>query len=453
MENPTAGHRRDRRFVQQALLGLGLKLIAIVSSLFTMPLMLNRLGKEELGIWLVILSIYQWITFLDLGIAAGARNQIARAIASRDRGSVRIAVTTGLYYTLISTVVLSATCAIALFFLPITEYLETFSFNGIKIGNSVWIVAMGSCAALAFGYVQIIYAADQRSSASSLFSALSNLIFMIFLLRWPQITLDKLDSISLFYLLAILMANLFLIANLRIRQPDLFPHCTAVDRSLRTNILGFGIRIFVIQIAAMIVFTTSRLMASTLVDPASVVTYDAGFKLFSVITMVHSLVMSTIWSSFTNAHALDDWHWISTRLRWLMIANIPIIIMSIILAIVCPFIIERWMTQDQVGDWQLYFSFALLTAITTWSNIFAYFLNGIGDTAVQLRTSLVALIVHLPACYLFASLLHLGLVGINIATTISIGIFTVVGPVYVRRLTKLNVTRLGAGNSSTQAID
>jgi Na+-driven multidrug efflux pump len=119
------------------------------------------------------------------------------------------------------------------------------------------------------------------------------------------------------------------------------------------------------------------------------------------------------------------------QLQWL---TLPVLLGSVMLAMRAPWVIQHWMTRAQVGSHGLYLTFAILTTVSTWSNVFAYFLNAIGDTALQLRTSLLALAVHFPCCYLFTKVLGLGLTGINLGTLVSLGFFAVAGPLHVWQL-------------------
>lgn len=425
---------RDHKIIRQTLLGLGLRFLAVGSSFLMMPFMLERLGPVQLGVWLVLLSVFQWITFFDIGVAAGARNEMARAFASKDADRIRQAIASGLFYTVVISLVLAIACVAIGAFTPVISFLERVPFHGHTTGYALWIVALGSCAAFALNFVQMIYAAEQRTSAVSYFSASANIIFLGLVYWWPLTMFDHLTQISSLYLIGMATANLSLVLWYFRGRLEFVPRVKDIQSEMRKRILGFGIRIFIIQIAALVVFTTSRILVSSFLEPSAVVVYDAAFKLFSVITMLHSLLMANFWSSFTEAHAVGDWEWIRRRVKLLQLLTVPILVANLLLAMISPWIIEHWMTHEQVGPMGLYVSFALMSSLSAWSNVFAYFLNGIGDTKVQLRTSLAALVVHIPSCYLFANVLGLGLTGINLGTIVSIAFFAVAGPIYVWQL-------------------
>lgn len=425
---------RDRKIIRHTILGIALRLVAIAGTFLVMPIMLDRLGPTELGIWLVLLSVFQWITFFDLGVAAGARNEMARAFACREACRIRQAIATGLFYTVAVSSILAMSCVIVGLFTPAVTLLERVAFHGRSTGVAVWIVALGSCGAFVLNFIQMVYAAEQRASAVSYFSAVSNLLFLLLVYWWPLENLDRLNQISSLYLFSMAAANLSLVLWFFRGRSEIWPSVRDIQPEMRQRILGFGIRIFMIQIAAMVVLTTARALVSSFLEPADVVIYDAAFKLFAIITMLHSLLMTTFWSSFTEAHNLGDWTWLSSRVRQLQWLTLAVLLGSAVIAMLSPWIIQYWLTKDQVGSIGLYISFAILTTITTWSNVFAYFLNGIGDTKLQLWTSLLALAIHFPSCYLFTEILGLGLTGINLGTIVSLSLFAISGPIYVWRL-------------------
>lgn len=281
---------RDRRILRHTILGIILRLVAVAGTFLSMPIMLDRLGPMELGIWLVLLSVFQWITFFDLGVAAGARNEMTRAFTSGESSRIRQAIATGLFYTVIVSSILAIGCVILGMFTPAISFLERIPFHGRGTGIAIWIVALGSCGAFVLNFIQIVYAAEQRASAVSYSAAVSNLLFLLLVYLWPFGNIEQLNQISSLYLISIAVANLSLVLWFFRGRSEILPSVSDIQPEMCQRILGFGIRIFIIQIAAMIVFTTARVLVSIFLTPADVVIYDAAFKLFAVITMLHSLL-------------------------------------------------------------------------------------------------------------------------------------------------------------------
>ncbi len=429
-----AAPSRTRRLLQQTGIGLLLRIGALGATFVAAPLMLHLLGSSRMGVWLVLQSVFQWMTMFDLGIAAGARNEIARSAAVSDRAGVRRAVSTGWYYTVMLALgIVFVACAI-LALPPVIPWIERTAFAATPTGLALWLVVTGACASFALSYIQSVFAALEQPVAFSAFSLLSNLLFLAGLGLATAWALDSVTSVSAIYVAAMLLANGYLIRRFKVTHPDLTPTVESIDRTARSAILGFGIRLFVIQIAAVIIFTTSRVMVSTLLGPEQVVAYDAAFKLFAVPIMIHTLVMSSYWSSFTQALTKRELAWVTGSLRRLELLMLPLAVGCGIIAIACPTVISHWLGEAQVVDLSFYALFAVMTVLSCWSNIHAYFLNGAGDVKVQLPSALAAAVINIPATYFFTVTLKMGLSGIVLGTICSLSLFSVLGPIRTRQV-------------------
>jgi O-antigen/teichoic acid export membrane protein len=283
-------------------------------------------------------------------------------------------------------------------------------------------------------YIQPVFAAFQRASALSMFSFAVSILFLVFLVLAPATQENGLFHVGVLYLAAMLVAHFCLIILFFVQHPQARFRFAEIDHRLRSNIVGFGMRLFVIQIAAMVIFTLSRLLVSLFFGAAAVVVYDGGFRIFSVVSMVHTLVMSTLWSSFTHAYEQADWAWIRRTMVRLRMLMVPLMLGCAVLAALAPWLVAHWLGRQQVGAPGLYAWFAAITILGCWSNIFAYFLNGIGDVSVQFYSAIAAALINVPASYFFAVTLSMGISGILAGTFVSLSVFSLLGPWQVARI-------------------
>lgn len=425
---------RTRRILLQSGVGLVSRLGAVAATLAATPLMLALLGEKQLGAWLVLLSVFQWVTMFDLGIAAGARNEIARAVAVCDELRVRQTVTTGWLYVAVISLMLFMVAAGILALTPLSDWLEQRVFKGVDITITLWLIVGGACITFALNFVQSAFAAMERASAFSLFSLVVNVGFLLLLVLAHFWSINSMASIAIMYFVAMLCGNVWLILQFRRSFPQFIPDRHSVDHTLSGIIVNFGLRLFIIQLAALVIFTTSRLLTSAWLGPESVVIYDAGLKVFTIVTMVHSLLMSTIWSSFTQAFERREFTWIRQTLRRLAVLMVPLIVACVVLAIYSPGIVRLWLGDAQVGSSSLYALLAATTILSCWSNIYAYLLNGVGETRMQLISAVISGVINIPSTYLFTVTLGFGLTGIVLGTLVSLLPFSILGPYSVRKL-------------------
>lgn len=433
-EKPSSSTSRSRKIILQSGIGLVSRVGAIAATLAATPLMLTMLGGQQLGAWLVLLSVFQWITMFDLGIAAGARNEIARSVAVNDELRVRQAITTGWFYVATISLVLFMVGAGILALTPLSDWLGKRVFNGVDVTTTLWLILGGACITFALNFVQSAYAAMEKASAFSVFSLVVNVGFLLLLVLAHFWAINSMESIAIMYVVAMLCGNAWLILQFRRNFPQYMPDRHSVNNALRGVIVKFGVRLFIVQLAALVIFTTSRLLASAWLGPESVVIYDAGYKVFSIVTMVHTLLMTTIWSSFTQAFERREFAWIRQTLRRLTFLMLPLVIACVVLAACSPSIIRHWLGNAQVGSISFYALLAATTILSCWSNIYAYLLNGVGDTRVQMRSAIFAGVINIPVTYYFTLTLELGLTGIVLGTLLSLLPFSILGPYAVRQL-------------------
>ena len=435
IEAPTT---RTRKILLQTGFGLIAKFGAFVATLLAMPLMLNLLGAKELGTWLVLLSVFQWITMFDLGLSAGARNEIARAVAVHDELRVRQAITTGWLYVFIVSITLFLIGATILYLTQLPEWLAQQVFGGIEIESTLWIILAGACAAFALNFIQSTFAALEKASAFSMYALLTNVMVVLFLVLAIALSVNGMEYIAIINIISMFFANTWLILQFKSGFPQYFPSVKAVNHKLSGAIIKFGLRIFVLQITTLIIFASSRMMASAWLGPESVVVLDAAFRVFSIVIISHTLLMTTIWSSFTQAFERKEFLWIRKTLRRLIQLMFPLSAACILLAVSSPFIVRYWLGDAQVGLTSFYILLALTTFLTCWSNIFAFFLNSIGDTRIQIISAIFSAAIFIPVSYLFTQILNMGLSGVVLGTLVSLVPFSILGPYVVSKLLNIH---------------
>lgn len=423
---------RNRRVLANVAGGLLARVCALILQFYSTRLMLQLMGVDSLGIWLVVLGILQWVTYFDFGIGYGARNELARNLASSDTEAAARTIATGYLYCLYVAVVLGLISGV-LILTPLNSWLTATVFSGHDMGQVLLLCLLAFLLNFVLSFVLQIYAALEQGAAASINSLLVNLLLVLALWCLP----DKqagIDKVALVYCVAMTFPSVLLSGWLFFRFPALRPRRPAVDHGLRPIILNVGLRLFVIQLCALVIFATDRLIVSAIIGPQAVVVYDAAFKIFGLLTMVHGLIMGVLWSSFTHAHAQGDWLWIRQvlhRLQWL---TLPLALASFLLALSSPWLVRAWLGEVAVGSALLYAGFAIYALLSCWSNIWAYFLNGIGETRAQMYSGLCAAAVNIPLAWLFSNGLGFGEAGVIWATVVSLIFFSVIGPLEAARV-------------------
>lgn len=80
---------KETKFLKSISINGLLKPLSMIVSLAYTPILLRFLGDEQYGVWSTMLSVMNWITIFDFGIAGGYRNLLSVKIAQKDDQGIR----------------------------------------------------------------------------------------------------------------------------------------------------------------------------------------------------------------------------------------------------------------------------------------------------------------------------------------------------------------------------
>lgn len=137
--------------------------------------------------------------------------------------------------------------------------------------------------------------------------------------------------------------------------------------------------------------------------------------------------MAPLWSAYSDAYHRGDIEWIKKTIKNQLKIYLLIILSTGLLVFLAQPIIHLWIGKDFIVDNMLIIAMALFILVSTWSNIFSYFVNATDNLNVQINTSIVAIIVNIPLSIIFVRFLEMGVYGIVFATCISLSFFAIFG--------------------------
>jgi O-antigen/teichoic acid export membrane protein len=112
---------------------------------------------------------------------------------------------------------------------------------------------------------------------------------------------------------------------------------------------------------------------------------------------------------------------------------------SIFLVIFHQGILDVWVGDNKVvPGWLLTVLMALYAFILNYSNIYSYYLNGIGQIKFQSIIAVIQAIIIIPVCLALTSVFHMGLSGIILGMIISMLPFAALGPAIANKNLKVS---------------
>jgi len=432
----TIANARSHNYLKQLKGSVLYKLGAILATFLAMPIMIKYMGVEQFGVWATMLTLITWVMLFDLGIGNGLKNKVSESLAQDLPHDAAGYITTA--YGLIGVVsfLLFTVFLIASMWIPWQSVFNTQSISEITLKNSVITLSFFIFFNFWISLVNQVYHGLQKSSMVVLGQFISNALALLFVFILFKFTESSILLMVWAYGLALVSANVLLSINVFKTHKELKPNFDLFDKQKISPLLSLGVKFFIIQLAVLVIFMTDKIIITQVLGPEYVTPYEVLFKLFSVITIVHSIILAPLWPAYSDAYARGDFDWIRMAMTKQLKIALVLIAGAFVLVLIGPTIVQIWIGGDVNPTYSLYLLFALFIVVSVWNNVFAYFVNAVNVLNVQLNTAIVAALINIPLSVFLVKYLELGLQGIVLATILSLSIYALFGPIQVCRLLK-----------------
>lgn len=415
------GHERSVKTKKNIFTSILIKCVSIAISFLLIPLALNYLNPVKYGIWLTLTSVIGWFAFFDLGLGNGLRNKLAEALAKDDKELARTYIST-------SYAIMSLTIGIVyLLFVLIFPFINwSFILNtppdmNEEINRLIFIVFSFFCLQFIIKLISMILKADQRSAISGGINTFASLLSLIIVFILTKTTHGSLLWLSI----GISAANLIspLIATLWYFGTDykhLVPSIKYVKLSSAKDLMGLGFLFFIMQFAALILFSTDSFIIDQLYGPEEVTPYNIAFKYFSIVTMGFAIVTTPFWTAYTDAYHKQDFAWIRRITRKLTMFWVVLVFGVIGMLLFADTFYEVWIGNKIKIPFLLSVTMACWVLIASWTSLFGNFLSGVGKVRLSLYHSFAMIVINIPLSIFLAKYLNLGSAGVIIGTCICV---------------------------------
>ncbi len=422
----SANSARSQNVLKNVLLSFVVKGGNILVGFILVPLTLNYISPVEYGIWLTISSIVGWMYFFDIGMGNGLRNKLAEvyALGNYDEGRRYVSST----YMMLAgiSVVLIILLAVLVPLIDWKVFLNVPNSVSINISIALLIVCLTFCVQFIVQLINTVLMAVHEPAKAGFISfvgQLSVLVVVYFLTRTTKGNFILL--VSVLTVVPVIVMLLFSIYLYKSKLRFISPSLKYVNSSYARKVLSGGGSFLVIQVGALVLFQTSNIIISKFVGPLSVTEFNIAYKLFSVLIMAFTIVMTPYWSAFTDAYVKKDVKWMghqvkTTRFIWLFIS----FIVTPILLFVAPSLLKIWIGDSVQISKKMMIAMAFYTVGYIGMSLNSYILNGIGKIKIQKYLYIIVCVVNIPFSIMMAK--RIGGVGVVFSNTILIVIMFVI---------------------------
>ena len=428
------GSQRSLQAKKHILYSFFLQGTSILIGLLFVPLLLHYLDAERYGIWLTLTSIVGWFTFFDAGLGNGLRNRLTEALAIGDHQLAREYVSTT--YAIISGIFIGV---LILFYCvnPLLHWsaiLNTTRVPEHELSLLALFVFTFFLLRFIFNLIGIILMADQKPALNNAFNPISSIISISIIYILSLTTKGALVTMGL--VLSIVPVIVLSVATLilfRTRYKFLRPGIKFIKWQHAHSLLGLGVKFFMIQVASIILFTTSNIIITQVLGADQVAIYNIAFKYFQVPVMLYAIIMTPIWSAVTDAYTRKDYKWLKNTLSKLNKFSVLVFVGIILMLLLSPYVYKYWLGKNIAIPFVVSATMALYAIINVFLSPYSQFINGMGKLFLSSRLVIFIFIFYIPLAILLAKS-PLQLAGVMLATCIinSIGI-----PIQIYQTNKL----------------
>ncbi|KYP13048.1 oligosaccharide flippase family protein [Flavihumibacter sp. CACIAM 22H1] len=412
---------------------------SVFISLLLVPLTIKYVNATQYGIWLALSSIIAWFSFFDIGLGNGLKNKLAEALAKDNKELAKTLVSTT--YAILCLLVV----AFVVIFLVVHHFVNWSSVLSLpasmepELRNLISLVFVLFCLQFVLQTIVVILTAHQQVSTASFLSFLGNLLSLAIIFILTKTTEGNLLYLGLAFSATPLVVYFFSsVFYFKTRYKLIAPSFKSVNFSYSRTLMGLGVKFFIIQIAAIILYQTTNILLLKLYDADEVTSYNINYKYFGIITMVFSIVMSPFWVAFSDAYHKNDIPWIKQTINKLLKIWGLIAVGGLLMLLVSVPVIKFWVGDSVRYSLHAGFAMWLYFISSSFGSIFVFFINGTGKVFLQFLTSILAPILFIPlAIFLGRYLGQAGLIYSSIICNVY-GIF--IAPLQYRKIIQQNAT-------------
>ncbi|WP_375585474.1 lipopolysaccharide biosynthesis protein [Cyclobacterium xiamenense] len=427
------GHKRSVKAKKNILASLVIKGGSIAISLVLVPLTINYVNTTSYGIWLTLSSIVGWFSFFDIGFGHGLRNKFAESIARGEYDLARKYISTT--YVVLSLII----GIVLLIFVGITPFLNWANIlnSPAEMAGELRVLALivftFFCLQFVLKLITTVLTANQEPAKASFFNFMGSLFSLIVIYVLTLTTEGNLiylgTALSFTPVLVLVFSSIWFYNH---EYKRFAPSFKQVDFSLARDLMSLGGKFFVIQIGALVLFSTNNIIITQLFGPTEVTPFNIAFKLFNIVTMGFGIVATPLWSAFTDAYVREEYQWIKNTLAKMRKIWLLSVLSAIGILFASPFLYDIWVGDKVEVPFGLSVAMCVYVVVSIWQTIHVFFLNGIGKIKLQLYMVSISAVLNIPMAIYLGGLF--GLVGITLTSTIIFGVQGLVFFIQTRKI-------------------
>ena len=391
-----------------------MKACSLLCSLIVVPITINYLNTENYGIWMAMTSIIYWFAFFDIGLGNGMRNYLAEAISEGDYDKARTYFSTAMVILSVIAVLIGCAVVPAVYMFDLTNIFNTRGIDGHYLADVLAVAVVFSLVQFVVKNIGMVYIAMQRYAVNDFIIFLGNVLSLLAVFVLTKTTQPSLAYVVIAFTgIPVLMFLLAIIPLLR-KYPQLKPSIQHIDTVTARRIVSKGLGFFVIQITScLVIFGSANVLISHYCGPEQVTVYNVAYKLFNVLVIGYTILISPLWNAYTDAATKGDYEWIRRTFRKSLMMWCASVILGLVVLVLSGWFFRIWVGDSVTIPFAISSCVLLYVCIFNLNNCATYLVNGLNKIHVQIISSILTTLFYLVAVFVIKD--KYGVVGISLS--------------------------------------
>jgi len=380
-----------------------------VSLFLSIRLLIDFLGLEEYGLWVLIFTIFQWVLIMDFGIQSSLKTKTPILLHEKKIDLLKSYIKTTYKISFLIGLTIFIGFFISTFLIDFTDVLN-ISFHSRSFINKLFLLnVFFFCINFVINIQKSLHVAFLKGKYAEQSLAVSQLGFLL-LIFLIKLIFKNVDIETKLILVTIANGSVALIVNL-IYTYTFFKNEkinlkteTKTPPGFISNLLKLGVKYMFIELGILIIFTSDNYIISNAFSTNKVTVYEVINKLFQFPFLILFAVLSPLWSMFAknyiekNKEAL-----LETFKKFNLFFGIVVLAVTV-LSLTVPFVLSIWIKETIVYPKYLILLISILILLRIYVTFYTFFLNGIGKLNFYMGFIIVGVFVKIPLSYFFVDL-------------------------------------------------
>ena len=212
-------------------------------------------------------------------------------------------------------------------------------------------------------------------------------------------------------------ALVFILASIPLlkQHPQLKPSIKSIDFASAKKIIGKGLGFFIIQITScLVIFGSANILISHYCGPEQVTVYNISYKLFNILIIIYTIIISPLWNAYTDASVKNDYAWIRKIFKKSIYLWAASLLLGLLMLLISGWFFKKWVGNSVDIPLGVSISILIYVCMFNFNNCVTYLINGLNKIKIQIITSILGTIIYLIAVCFFIKGTY-GIYGISIS--------------------------------------